>query len=465
MSQSSQDNETPLAPATAGNGGNQVDPAAARDDLTYGDIVWTQFTRNRVALFSMWVIVGLVLLAVFAPVIASDQPLVWEDQEGQSHPWLSSLFDRNVYISGVDIFFNLLMVLFLPLVVGFGVALRMLRRQPITKRHRRRLIRAVVLSCGALVVVCFVGVSLAPTSSEYRNYPREMERAAEKLQGAEEALAKRSAEEAAGQANLTDLAQLGQAVAEAEAAIPTATFTLFPYSPRTQGFGSVEKPSESHWIGTDQGTRDVGVRLIFGTRVALTVGVIAVAIYVFIGIILGSTAGFFGGRVDLMIQRMIEIMMSVPSFFVILTVVAFVDKPTILHIMVILGLIRWTGVARLVRGEFLRLRKQEFVTAAQALGYRRRRIIFEQILPNALGPVLVAAAFGVASCILIEATLSFLGLGDLTVPSWGQTIKEGYATGAWHLILAPGFAIFVTVSALNLVGEGLRDALDPKLRQ
>jgi len=304
-----------------------------------------------------------------------------------------------------------------------------------SKRARRRKIRAVLIGAATLIVAAFITLLSAETSSEYRNYNREIEKATE------------------------------AASAGGDTVVPEAVFTLISYSPRTQGFGSVEKPSAAHWLGTDQGTRDVGVRLIFGTRVALTVGVIAVAIYVLIGIILGSTAGFFGGRVDLVIQRMIEIMMSVPSFFVILTVVAFVDKPTIFHIMVILGLIRWTGVARLVRGEFLKLRKQEFVTAAQALGYKRRRIIFEQILPNALGPVLVAAAFGVASCILVEATLSFLGLGDLTVPSWGQTIKEGYATGAWHLILAPGFCIFLTVSALNLVGEGLRDALDPKLRQ
>jgi peptide/nickel transport system permease protein len=415
--------------------GNKADAAASREDLTYGDIVWSQFVQNRMAVVSLWVIVGLVLIAVIAPVIASDHPFLWNEGAGATSPWVYSLFDRNVYISPVDIFFNLVLVVSLPLGVGLWLWVKGLRATGLSKRARRRKIRTVFLVASGLVVAVFVLLLSSQSSSEYRNYTRELEKAHE------------------------------TAAAGEDVTIPEAIFTLIPYSPRSQGFGSVEKPSETHWIGTDQGTRDVGVRLIFGTRVALTVGVIAVAIYVFIGIVLGATAGFFGGRVDLVIQRMIEIMMSVPSFFVILTVVAFVDKPTIFHIMVILGLIRWTGVARLVRGEFLKLRKQEFVTAAQALGYRRRRIIFEQILPNALGPVLVAAAFGVASCILIEATLSFLGLGDLTVPSWGQTIKEGYATGAWHLILAPGFCIFLTVSALNLVGEGLRDALDPKLRQ
>ena len=415
--------------------GNQASASASRDDLTYGDIVWSQFVKNRMALASLWVIAGLIFLAVIAPVIASDHPLLWTEGGETTSPWLFSLFDRNVYISPVDIFFNLILALTVPMGIGLWLWVRKLRATIVSKRARRRKIRAAFLSAAVFVLVAFVGLLVSQSSSEYRNYSRELAKAEEKLE------------------------------AGAEVDVPEALFMLIPYSPRSQGFGSVEKPSDEHWIGTDQSTRDVGVRLIFGTRVALTVGVIAVAIYVFIGIVLGSTAGFFGGRVDLAIQRMIEIMMSVPSFFVILTVVAFVDKPTIFHIMVILGLIRWTGVARLVRGEFLKLRKQEFVTAAQALGYKRRRIIFEQILPNALGPVLVAAAFGVASCILVEATLSFLGLGDLTVPSWGQTIKEGYATGAWHLILAPGFCIFLTVSALNLVGEGLRDALDPKLRQ
>ena len=133
--------------------------------------------------------------------------------------------------------------------------------------------------------------------------------------------------------------------------------------------------------------------------------------------------------------------------------------------MVVIGCLRWTGVARLTRGEFLRLRNLDFVSSAIALGFSTKRVIFQHILPNALGPVLVNATFGVAAAILTESTLSFLGLGDVSVPSWGQTLNEGYSTGAWHLILAPGFAIFVTVSLLNLVGEGFRDALDPKMRK
>ena len=431
------ENRPTMEPGPDGNGGgNRAADAAAGDDLTYGDIVWSQFRQNRPAVLSLVVVVALVALAVAAPVLASDRPYLWNEGAGWSSPWLASLFDRNVYISSVDIFFNLVLVSAVPLGLGLFFQIRRLQARVPSKRARRRKIRNRFGAAAVLLLNAYVALLFLPTSSEYRNYNRILEKA-----------------------------RVAVEQGDADVQVPKVVFPLISYGPRSQGFPSVEGPSERHWLGTDQGTRDVGVRLIFGTRVALTVGVIAVGIYVFIGILLGSTAGFFGGRVDLVIQRLIEVMMSVPSFFVILTVVAFIQKPTIFHIMVIIGVLRWTGVARLVRGEFLKLRKQEFVTAAYALGYRRRRIIFEQILPNALGPVLVAVAFGVASCILLEATLSFLGLGDLTVPSWGQTIQEGYKTGSWHLILSPGFCIFLTVSALNLVGEGLRDALDPKLRQ
>ena len=206
-------------------------------------------------------------------------------------------------------------------------------------------------------------------------------------------------------------------------------------------------------------------RILYGTRISLTIGFIAVGIYVAIGIILGSIAGYFGGKVDLAIQRLIEIVMCIPSFFLILTVIALVGSASIFLIMAAIGFVRWTGVARLVRGEFLRLRNQDFVTSAQALGYPTSRIIFKHILPNALGPVLVAAAFGVASAILLESSLSFLGMGDASTASWGVTLREGYSTGAWHLVLIPGFAIFLTVLLLNLAGEGVRDAMDPKLRK
>jgi len=179
---------------------------------------------------------------------------------------------------------------------------------------------------------------------------------------------------------------------------------------------------------------------------------------------LGAFAGYFGGWVDMFVSRAIEVMICFPSFFLILTLAAFVEERSIFHVMAIIGLTSWTGVARLIRAEFLKHKHLEYADAALALGIPRHRIIFRHILPNAVAPVLVSATFGVASAILIESSLSFLGLGDLSVPSWGEILSTGRLEGKLWLILAPGAAIFFLVSVFNLVGEGLRDALDPKLR-
>ncbi|MGH7162333.1 MAG: ABC transporter permease [Planctomycetota bacterium] len=196
----------------------------------------------------------------------------------------------------------------------------------------------------------------------------------------------------------------------------------------------------------------------------MTIGVIAVAIYVTIGIALGSLAGYFGGRVDILVSRFIEVMISFPLIFLILTIVAVFDTRTIFLVMAAIGVTAWPSVARLVRGEFLVQRNLEYVLAAEALGIPRRRIIFRHVLPNALTPVLVAATFGIASAILTESTISFLGLGDPNAASWGMLLNQGRQSNLEWLILAPGAAIFFTVTVFNLLGEGLRDALDPRLR-
>jgi len=226
----------------------------------------------------------------------------------------------------------------------------------------------------------------------------------------------------------------------------------------------VRPPSAEHWFGTDKEGRDVFARMLYGTRISLTIGVVAVAIYLTIGIVLGAFAGYFGGWVDSAISRLIEVMICFPTFFLILTLAALVQERSIFHVMVIIGVTGWTGVARLVRAEFLKHKNLEYAQAALALGLRRRRIIFRHILPNAIAPVLVTATFGIASAILIESSLSFLGIGDVTVPSWGAILNSGRIEGKLWLIVAPGAAIFFMVSVFNLVGEALRDALDPKLR-
>jgi peptide/nickel transport system permease protein len=224
--------------------------------------------------------------------------------------------------------------------------------------------------------------------------------------------------------------------------------------------------SGPHWLGTDESGRDVLCRMIWGGRVSLSVGLVAVAIYVSIGIFVGAIAGYFRGWSDLVISRFIEVMICFPTFFLILTIVALVGQ-SVRNIMLIIGLTGWTGIARLVRGEFLRLVDQEFVLAGRALGYSPMRIIFRHVLPNAMAPVLVSATFGIAGAILTESALSFLGLGiSKPTPSWGGLLADGRDAlqhAPW-LIHFPGLAIFLTITAYNLMGEALRDASDPRLR-
>lgn len=232
-----------------------------------------------------------------------------------------------------------------------------------------------------------------------------------------------------------------------------------------------EPESNSPWrhaAGTDELGRDFLVRMIWGGRISLAVGILSSVLLTVIGVVIGSVAGYFGGWIDIVIMRTIEVIQSIPAFFLILATMSFTDPEVIqpmFAIVIVIALIRWTGVARLVRGEFLRLREQEFVIASRALGFSSARTIFKHVLPNALSPVLVAAAFAVAAGILTESAVSFLGFGiQAPKASWGSLVNESRDASHWWVQVFPGLLIFLTVTCYNLVGDAVRDALDPKMK-
>ncbi len=251
------------------------------------------------------------------------------------------------------------------------------------------------------------------------------------------------------------------------ASVAVAAPIVAPYNPfAIDVYNVISAPSSAHLLGTDELGRDVLSRMIWGGRVSLAVGFVAVGISITIGIIIGALAGFYGKAVDAILMRLVDIMLCFPTLFLILAVIAIIG-PGIWVIMVVIGITSWMDVSRLVRAEILTLKERDFVAAARAVGASDFRIIFRHILPNALSPVFVSATLGIAGAILLESGLSFLGLGvQPPDASWGNILTSGkdYITvGAWWLSFFPGIAILITVLSYNLVGEGLRDSLDPRL--
>jgi len=385
---------------------------------SYGQLVWQQFSSNRMNLACLWFIIVLFTIAVLAPFIANDKPYAIRVGGKQLFPIFGALTanDYSVFLSAI-----------------IGIVLLFLFR-----RNSRRVdpfLRTAVMwrqifICGAILLI---GIILLQVF-----IPRKLD--------------------------ATDYKEM--------IASGKATDAIFP--PVPYGYGRTDiklyqqPPNSQHWLGTDDVGSDVLCRLIHGTRISLSVGFVAVGISSIIGIIFGAIMGYFGGKIDFLGMRVLEIMMSVPTFFLIITIVAFFPR-SLLNIMIIIGITSWTEDARFIRAEFFKLRNQDFVQAAISLGLPLRSILFRHMLPNGIAPVMVSITFGIAGAIFIESALSFLGFGVAPpTPSWGQMLSVGVSTTGqflWWLTLFPGLAIFFTVTAYNLLGEGLRDAIDPKLRK
>lgn len=386
--------------------------------ISYGELVWREFLKNKLSVGAGVFIIFLLLVAVFAPFLANSRPYMMR-MNGQWH------FPLFRYLTVVD--YGIFWAAFVA--VGQLILMRRNKKRVDPSQRSGVLLRQVKVS------IC---VLLAGLFALYMYVPRRLD--------------------------ATDYKAL-----VASGAADSAVFAPVPYSyARTNLIQREQPPGQDHWLGTDDVGADVLARLIYGSRISLSVGFVAVGISVIIGVIFGAVLGYFGGWVDFLGMRFVEIVMAVPLFFLIITVVAFYGR-SLFNIMVIIGLVSWTADARFIRAEFFKLRSQDFVQAAHAQGIGLNSILFRHMLPNGIAPVLVNASFGIAGAIIMEAALSFLGFGVAPpTPSWGQMLSLGItSTGRflWWLSIFPGMAIFLTVLAYNLVGEGLRDAIDPKLRK
>ncbi|MBT2968651.1 MAG: ABC transporter permease [Candidatus Thiodiazotropha sp. (ex Ctena orbiculata)] len=386
-----------------------MNDAVNRRQSYWRRILGQTFVRWGARLGLLWVAI-LALVGVFAPFLASSFPLLLSRQGEIASPVLS-------YLQPVDVVF----------LVGF-ITLLLLYPWRITLL-RKSLVMLGVLGLSALFAYLWVKPQQLVIYEQYR-------------------------------------------VAEAAGEYDWVVYAPIPYSPkdyqRDRGDTGLEAPlsqgSRAHWFGTEQNGADVLSRMVHASRIALGIGFVATGIAMLLGVIIGGLMGYFSGVVDILGMRLVEIFEAVPTLFLLLTFVAFFGR-SLYIMMVIIGITSWPGYARYVRAEFLRLRKQDFVQAAEAAGLPLPSILFRHMLPNGMGPVLVAASFGVASAILAEATLSFLGLGLVDDPSWGEMLNQAVQSSRfnWWMAAFPGGAIFLTVFAYNLIGESLRDAIDPYL--
>ena len=405
----------------------------------YLDIVWRQFKKNRFAYVSLWLLLPIVLLAIFAPALAGNQPFVFWEGEETIFPWFRSIFNPD---EAVDFYFNMAMLGFLPWLLLAFVSNARWKRQGMPGRRRTMIVFAQYILVIMSLSIIFSIPGVCPTNKYYsRKFVFEQFQSGGERQG------------------IFPPIRFGPLESDLEARFKPPMFRK-----QTSEKHDIND-CDLHTLGTDNTGRDVLVRMLYGTRISMSVGFVAVGIYMVVGVIVGAIAGYFGGLVDMFISRLIEVVLLFPAFFLILTLVAMIG-PSIYIIMVVIGLTRWPTIARLIRGEVLKQRAIDYTHAARALGSSDLRIIFRHILPNSLSPAMVAAPFGMANAIIVEAGLSLLGFGVRPpTPTWGILLKLGHGNYEyWWLIVIPSLAMFLLVTIFNLVGSGFRDAMDPRLR-
>lgn len=388
-----------------------------------------RLVTSRAVQLSLGVVAAVMLMAIYAPFLCNEVALVWRDEAGLRFPVLGHLFNANEYRQGYDLWFNVLALLLPLFVVGW-----VLLRKRWSASRRLKYAFAIWVATSILVTV--------PLGSGRAIY-------AERPETRETIRAVRAVPEQAR----------AWAVFPLFIAKPTANYpgaSLLPPGTANATTGGI------HLLGTDDRTKDVLATVIYGARVSLTIGFLSTAIVLLIGVIVGAISGYFGGWVDLVLQRLVEIVMCFPSFMLILVVMSILG-PKLIYIIWVIGLTGWAGVARLVRGEYLAQAGRDYVLAAESLGLSRWRIMFRHILPNVLTPLIISATFGVAGAVSSESGLAFLGLGDPDAPSWGTLLEQGrnHPLYLW-LIFTPGLMIFILVYTFNVIGTGLREALDPK---